>query len=252
MADRGPTRDDILAFMDGEENRIWMASERSQIFKVLEELWRIIPDPTDSELRQVMRDEDWQNCQQGHNREGIRNFYIRKWKKDRKADAMADPKTFANTDWPPWYKTHPPWEYNDNPELEDLLKIMLPCERTDWDKGGHTLQQREEILSSLQKRWRGFKKRDKSSVPYQREAQESTCPDRVANKDVVRKDGYTDREVAKYFEKRFAPSALPMPQQRFTFAEVGPEIKQHRGWYFLAFLLGGLPVGIDGLANSDA
>jgi len=63
--------------------------------------------------------------------------------------------------------------------------------------------------------------------------------------DAVRSSGYTDKQVREYFEKKFMP--LPSTEvqlHRPIYNEVWAEIKQHRGWYFLAFLLGGLPVGI--------
>ncbi len=89
-----PSHDDIKAFMNEEERRYWDSNkgtpeERVEFWEFLEALWRSIPDPTEEQLQQVMPDHDWQHCQRGENREGILNFYRRKWKADRKAAAVA-------------------------------------------------------------------------------------------------------------------------------------------------------------------
>ena len=93
MADPEATHDDILAFMDDDERMDWDSGkgtpeERNQRLEDLKALWRSIPDPTDEELQPpYMPHDTWQTYQSGGNREGIRNFYVRKWKQDRKAAA---------------------------------------------------------------------------------------------------------------------------------------------------------------------
>ncbi len=93
MSDREPTHDDVLAFMDDDERADWDSGkgtpeERNRILEDLKALWRSIPDPTDEELQPpYMPYDTWQTYQSGGNREGIRGFYVRQWKKQRKKDA---------------------------------------------------------------------------------------------------------------------------------------------------------------------
>lgn len=81
--------------------------------------------------------------------------------------------------WPPWWSTNPPWDYNDTPDLEDLIKIMLPREREDWNMGGYSLHEREQILKLLQERWRGFSRTRPTlfTKPADAEALESMRPE---------------------------------------------------------------------------
>lgn len=118
MPDREPTTEDILAFMDGEERRRWdagegMPEERTQKWESFKTLWRSIPDPTEEQLKPpYMRYEDWQICQEGPaaNKEGILNFYRRRWKLDRKAAARQKLKATAE---PP----NKPSSIPDHPEI---------------------------------------------------------------------------------------------------------------------------------------
>jgi len=92
---RDPSQQDIRDFMDEDERLHWDSQqgapeERGRFWERLEDLWRSIPDPSEEELRKLMRPEDWQVCQEApRNREDIFTFYRRKWKRDRKAEALA-------------------------------------------------------------------------------------------------------------------------------------------------------------------
>ena len=93
-----PSHEDILAFMDDDERQYWDSplggskgtlTARGGFWKELESLWLSIPDPTPDELRQLMGETNWDHVQRGENAEGIVNFYRRKWKRDRKTDALS-------------------------------------------------------------------------------------------------------------------------------------------------------------------
>lgn len=109
-----PSHDDIKDFMDDGEREYWNAQkatpeERVRSWKSLEDLWRSIPDPTESQLEQVMGPTDWGHCQRGENREGILSFYRRKWKKERRAEAPRNtPKPDAPNPPPPEPDPQPP------------------------------------------------------------------------------------------------------------------------------------------------
>ncbi|MDQ1638725.1 MAG: hypothetical protein QOF62_2064 [Pyrinomonadaceae bacterium] len=97
-----PSHDDINDFMDEDQRAYWdtqqgTAEERVKFWEQLEDCWRSIPDPNEAELKQVMGDTNWDHYQRGENREGILNFYRRKWKKDRKA-AARKAQTFTSPD----------------------------------------------------------------------------------------------------------------------------------------------------------
>src|SRR5688572_25951054 len=88
-----PSHDDIKDFMGADERDSWdyqkgTPEERAAMWKRLEEIWRSISGPTEAELERVMGP-DCGHVQRGENRDQILTFYRRKWKKDRKSEAVA-------------------------------------------------------------------------------------------------------------------------------------------------------------------
>jgi hypothetical protein len=88
-----PSHADIKDFMDDAERAYWdtqkgTPEERTEVWKSLKDLWRSIPDPTEAQLRQL-NEYDWGHIERGENRDQLLTFYRRKWKKDRKPDAVA-------------------------------------------------------------------------------------------------------------------------------------------------------------------
>lgn len=93
-----PTHEDLRDFMDEGERRFYDTVEGTQgvfLEAELADLWRSIPDPTEEQLRQLMRYEEWGQVQGGENAEGILSFYRRKWKKDRKDAAIEEREAHA-------------------------------------------------------------------------------------------------------------------------------------------------------------
>lgn len=88
-----PSHEDLRDFMDDEGRHEWDSGtgrQRENISRYLTAVWQSIPDPSEAQLQQLMRPEDWQICQSApRNRDGILNFYRRKWKRDRKTAAVA-------------------------------------------------------------------------------------------------------------------------------------------------------------------
>lgn len=130
MADWHLPLEDVLAFMDDDERARWDAAsqeERDEMRRILSDLWYAIPDPTEAELERLMAPMDWAHCQRGENREGIRAFYIRKWKKDRKAEACkrlaeTKPQSDSNNSPKPSSGIRVPAQWADRTEQERILQ----------------------------------------------------------------------------------------------------------------------------------
>lgn len=218
---------------------------------------------------------------------------------------------YAAPDW----GANPPWECRD-PNLDDLIRIMDDDELGFWFRGGGTKEQRQELLSRLDRRWQGWgsPKREKSSSPRSTEERDRKIQeilrsyqrglDAMAAEDAAiakhkseaaeewerieasrraadeRLHGSFDRlrsgldgaietasELLRRKQQRVDPAdtlkelvegmrtdvdglasiyktrtSQPEPPRRKI--NIWGEIKNHRGWYFVGFLLAGLPVGI--------
>lgn len=67
------------------------------------------------------------------------------------------------------------WEWKDDPDLADLTEIMDDGERTQWDRGIGSIEEREDFLRRIEDRWRELQKKagrtPRTNNPAERERQ---------------------------------------------------------------------------------
>ncbi len=130
-----PTTEDILGFMDDEENAVWNSpkttqEERDKLRKSLEEEWQSLPDPTIDDLKHpFMYIGTWQTYQSGANQEQIFNSEQRRWKKLRRKPKTQPPIPSKGLDSPQSPEPEAGWESDKS--VSEALAEQIERERAD-------------------------------------------------------------------------------------------------------------------------
>jgi hypothetical protein len=142
------------------------------------------------------------------------------------------------------------------PTRDDLLKIAHAEYREQLASGTLPAKNAEQIWAALRKQWYEGHQSDiagqaESEPEPQRTEPESelaqTPDDNKKNKPDTWAEFHQDPTTGKVSIRHHSPHdshAARLPSQKLTGGEVWAEVKKHRGWYLLVFLLSGLPVYI--------
>lgn len=215
---------DLLGFMDDDERRRWDSAteeERTQMRDDLAELWWLIPEPTDSELKQKMHYVDTLSYDTGtaDKRKELRDFYLRQWKKERKAEAQkvwVRPKPTGGTRVF-GSSAHDPRSVS--PEAihkAELLKFMPKPLRAEYDKADP--KRKAALWEANERNFEAANKREDERVRRYKEKTEKAMDmlhqlrEEPTKSDLLPPDDASMDELHKWYDEMSKPiRTIPFP-----------------------------------------